>query len=55
MDLDSRVQLQSFDTLSTPACPFLWDEFQLITAEEMDRIVGCVLLPSVLQALAYHG
>lgn len=36
-DLDSGFQLQSRNTLSTLTSRILWDAFQLITSEEMDR------------------
>lgn len=42
MDFDSTSQVQSLDTLSTPTGHILWDKFQSIEPEDVDRIVGTV-------------
>lgn len=40
--LNSGFQVQSLDTLTTPARHILWDVFQLITPENVDTLVGSV-------------
>lgn len=45
-DLDSGHNIQSLDTQVTLLSRVLWDEFWLITPEDVDRIVG--------KCVAYH-